>query len=317
MERLETFKTVDEIQKANMLIHGHSVYSKPIVLSEALVSFATCLANIDFFSPELKLKPLSRQRMWRNSKDYLESRLRVRDVYHYGIMEAARFYLQGNLNVEELLHYYNTHGKYLNPFSLIVKYTKEYQFYGLLALQDFFIARETFLRQMKIAFKHIELSRKINSITSSCYLHEIMHTQLSTAKGCVVDYNNGEVLCMFLEFAYAHDAVTEGVLRTIEVDKINYFYVLFCELFKYYYENDGTITEFDALVTSKYVLSTLKALRLFQIYYNGSGDIKKEVFQFMQEVIDEKRTLESMLEFYDITDESCTDMSLIKHLTRK
>lgn len=308
---------IKKLQIENMLLYGHSIDSKPIAIDKKIASIACELAVLDIELSSKPLTPLTKKEMHTRAQRFLESKLTIHPVHYINDFLTFLLRTKNFSSVESLLQIYNRQGQYVSPFNLPLKYTKDRKFYGLLALQSAFYEDKEFLKNMNIALKYIELSKNIHILTPSCYLHEIMHAELVSNKGCIVDFNNSELLSIFMELVYAFEATTEEALRTIEVDKINYFLIEFDNLFKYYYENEGSITEFEALMTSKYVSSTLKALTLFQIYYDGSIAVKKEIFAFIQSILNGNITLEDMLNHYSINEESCCDNSLIKHLKHK
>ncbi len=312
-------ETIEEIKKANMLLHGFDIDSSPLKVDTEFSEFAYLLSKVNPPDLDIRLRNISKWKMRKNAQEYMDSKLKVRDVRHCN--DRMFFKLDGLevSGVAELAKVYNDVSKYVSPFKIPIKYTSEYgQYYGLLAFHQGLYDTLEFYKDMLLSITHIELTSKINDITTSCYLHEIMHTQLLEPKGKVIDYNNGEVLSMFMEFVYLLDKDSqEGLLRTTEKNKINYFLLEFDNMFKYYYENDGTISEYDALKSSKYASSILKAIKLFQIYYYGNSSIRKEIFRYIQMVIDGSIILEEMLEHFDITHKSSIDGSIYKYLLRR
>ena len=66
--------------------------------------------------------------------------------------------------------------------------------------------------------------------------------------------------------------------------------------------------------TSKYLISTIKSLKLFMIYYSGSRNLRLDLLSKIQKVFDGNLCVEELLDSYSIN--SKIDKSLIKHLTR-
>lgn len=311
-------ETIEEIKQANMLLHGFDVNSKPLQITDEFAEFAYLMSKIRTEDPETCIKTISKWRMKKNAQAYLESKLRVRDVR---FCKDRMYYRLSGLTVSsvaELAEVYNNVSKHVSPFKIPVKYTANDQFYGLLHFHQGLYDTLEFYKDMLLSVTHIDLSDKINDLTTSCYLHEVMHSQLIEPKGKIKDYNNGEVLSMFIEFAYLLEKdSSERLLKETERNKINYFLFEFDNIFKYYYENDGSLNEYDTLKSSKYAGSILKAIKLFQIYYFGSNDLKKEIFRYIQLVIDGDITLEEMLLHFEVTHEHAIDGSVFKYLLRK
>lgn len=312
-------ESIEDIKKANMLLHGFDISSSPLPVGTEFSEFAYLLSKIEFMNSNSQIKKISKWRMKKDAKEYLDSKIKVRDVR---FCKDRMFYKLNGMtvsSVSELASVYNDVSKYVNPFDIPIKYNSENgQFYGLVVFHQGLYDTLEFYKDMLLSITHIELSDKINDLNTSCYLHEIMHTQLIEPKGKVKDYNNGEVLSMFMEFVYLLDKdSSEILLKKTEENKINYFLYEFNNMFKYYYENDGTMYEYQVLKSSKYASSILKAIKLFQIYYYGNISIRREIFSYIQRIIDGSIMLEEMLDHFDVTHESSIDGSIYKYLLRK
>lgn len=309
---------VEDIKRVNMIIHGFDIESKPLQIDQEFSEFSYLLSKIDLPNFDLKLRKIPKWKMLVEAEIYLRSKLNLRDIRYS--TEKMYYKLDGKTvsSVEELAKLYNSISKYINPFRIPIVYKGKEQFYGLLAFHEGIYDKLEFYKNMLLSITHIELPTIVNDLTTSCYLHEIMHTQLLDPKGKIKDYNNGEVLSMFIELVYLLEKdSSEGLLKASERNKINYFLFEFDTVFKFYYENDGTLDEYNALKSSQYANSILKALKLFQIYYYGNTKIKKEIFSYLQKVIDGSIILEEMLEHFDVTHKSSIDGSLYKYLLRK
>lgn len=311
-------ESIEDIKKVNMMLHGFDVNSKPLEIDTEFSEFSYLLSKIDLPHLELKLKGISKWKMKRDARTYLKSKLSIRDVRFS--TEKMYYKLGGKTvgSVAELAELYNSVSKYVSPFHIPIVYRNYGQFYGLLVFHEGIYDTLEFYKNMLLSITSIELPSIVNDITTSCYIHEIVHTQLIDPRGKIRDYNNGEVLSMFMELIYLLEKdSSEGLLKESEINKINYFLLEFDNIFKFYYENDGSITEYETLKSSKYANSILKALKLFQIYYYGNTGIKKEILIYLQKVIDGCIILEDMLEHFEITHESSIDGSLYKYLLRK
>ena len=84
---------------------------------------------------------------------------------------------------------------------------------------------------------------------------------------------------------------------------------------KYYYENDNQILMTEALVSSKYVVSIIKAFNLFLLYYNNIG-IRKEILEYIQKVIDYNICLEDFLNKYELSFDKCIEETDIASLLK-
>lgn len=68
------------------------------------------------------------------------------------------------------------------------------------------------------------------------------------------------------------------------------------------------------LVTISYLVSTMQALELIDLYINSNNKIKKEILIAIQKVFDNKITLEESLFKFDINYESSKDTNILKRL---
>ena len=70
----------------------------------------------------------------------------------------------------------------------------------------------------------------------------------------------------------------------------------------------------DLYDTGKYLISTIKALKLFILYYKGSPFMRLDMLSRVQKIIDGDMYLEELLDYYGINEK--VDKDLVKHLTR-
>lgn len=178
-----------------------------------------------------------------------------------------------------------------NPFSLPIHFVEENIFYGATIESNFNFKKF-------IAFQRIELSSIITEQTPITYAHEIIHTQVDEKKGTVQKYYHSEVLSIFIELIYSYlFSSDERLLRLEDLRRIS-------EMFALAYELTNS-TDFETqIINTSYLVSELKAYRLFMLYYYGSTSLKKGILAEVQKVIDGSITLEEMLYGYNITLES-------------
>ena len=137
----------------------------------------------------------------------------------------------------------------------------------------------------------LSFTKKRNSIIS--YLHEICHTQVTIYNNIqMLDDCHDEVLPIFIE-----------QLAAKELGFDNYINFRLKELARdiYYYFN--TLNNDDLYTYSTYIKSTLKALKLLDIYYNKPG-IQKDIILGIQDIFDSNIKIEDLLGNYKITYEN-------------
>ncbi|HAB67236.1 MAG TPA: hypothetical protein DCE23_07705, partial [Firmicutes bacterium] len=107
------------------------------------------------------------------------------------------------------------------------------------------------------------------------------------------------------------------ILRYNLTNRIEFLITELDRLISFYYEKEKKVNIYQAFISSKYIISIIKALNLLLIYINSSSKVKKEILESIQKVFDKSRTTEEMLSSYDITLESSLDINIIKQLLRR
>ena len=80
---------------------------------------------------------------------------------------------------------------------------------------------------------------------------------------------------------------------------------------------DKMLSKEEKIISSQYVVSTLKSQQLFNIYLNGNNQIRREMKSNIQSIFDGKCTVEDFLNKYDVTYESSKDTDIIKKHLKK
>ena len=195
--------------------------------------------------------------------------------------------------------------KNIHPYKLPLTYVKEDTSNGEV---NEFIPPE----RDRILFRTVGISDNLCELSSSSYVHEIVHTQLDSIKGSYKNFYNNEVFSIFLELIHAQMISTdENVLR---VEEINRFFEL-GELSKQQIEHATGRLELpreELVENSKYINSDLIALTLFYKYYYAMLNVQKEMLQNVQKVFDGEWTVEDYLAFYDVSFENSQDKEKYK-----
>ncbi|MCH5167597.1 MAG: hypothetical protein J1F35_06900 [Erysipelotrichales bacterium] len=303
--------------KISNLMYGHNNEDVTVNIDEKLTNLAAYLATMEYCD-DISVTPikLTTKILTSTSKKFLASKLNLYDVL-FASDEMIKSSLKGKKIYDhlELANLYNSTALLISPFDIPIKYVNQNYYHGLLSLQNPQIYEEDFLKEIKLLISRIELSKKKSDFSCLCYIHEIMHSQLVRFKGSISDYLNDDVLSIFIELVFAYENNQNNLLKKDFLIRINHFLIEFEILYNYYYENNGNISDIDATVTSKYIISTLKAFKLFDQYISGSDTEKTFIMSKIQEVFDAKKTLEEILVELDITYENSLDKNLfIKQL---
>lgn len=295
--------TEDEMIRANMLIHGHDTDVKILEISEKLVDLAVMLAtNEDYDKTDYDATFVQPKLILKDSRIFLREKFVLHQV-PYADEVMLKLKLHGRLvkGEKDLLKLYNKVGINMDPFEIPVKFVREPYYYGNVSLLTNLSDDEEFLKNMKLYFKSIDLGHRTCSMSSVCYVHEIIHTQLESLKGIVRDYYNGEVLSIFMELLYAEE--TNPILyRETLKNRINLFILEYDSLFNYI--NGGInkeLVKWHNVISCKYIVSTLKAFNLYSKYVREDEIGKSNILYLVQKVISGVNSLEEMLEELDIT----------------
>jgi hypothetical protein len=156
-------------------------------------------------------------------------------------------------------------------------------------------------------------AKKTTTETITAYIHELIHTQLESQKGVVQDYHNREIVSIFIEYLSALLIDEKGdLLRKVQNTRWDDFFnsVYFLNQYIDTYEFMNRKIE-----ASIYIVSSLKAENLFNMYLNSNNKDKEMMLQNIQDIFDGKITVEDFLEKYNITFENSKKENIItKHL---
>ena len=305
----------DELIRMNMLIHGHDTEVKLLELSEKLVDLAVMLAiNEDYDKTGFEVKTKPPKLVLRDSKTFLRQKLILHKV-PYSTEMMLKIKLHGKLIKDEMdvVKLYNSVGIDMDPFEIPVNFVPEPYYYGNVSLLTSLSEEETFLRNMKLFFKSIELGRQTNEMSSVCYVHEIIHTQLESLKGIVREYYNSEVLSIFMELLYADEKSPELFRETLK-NRINLFLLEFNNLFTYLNGETKEEGKWYNIVACKYIVSTLKAFNLYDKYLKEDEIGKSNMLWLFQKVISGNKSLEEILKELDVTYENSLEPSHVANL---
>ena len=157
----------------------------------------------------------------------------------------------------------------------------------------------------------IELSKNITNLTGAIYSHEITHLQLITQLGSIKEIYNQEVLPIFIELLY----ILEYNSKSNNLFELHDYVRL-----------KSLITHFKNIITSKilpikvnydlidyniFVISTITAYKLYDLYVNGSSKQREYIIQNIQYIFDGNRQLEEFLKELNINFDNKTKRKVI------
>ena len=316
-------KELDDIE-GYMLLHGHQCLDKVFELDDDLLAYVKEIVEFDI--PDLSVFKdyyIFRRAMKANAIKFYDSVLTAREVGYLSDSKLKRLLAKGEVeSVAELIDMYNEAPLFTSPFKIPIKYCYKSSFAGTLQTQVLITEQAEFhkeiLPRLNVYFSSILLSKNVTDLTVSCYLHEIMHSQLEKNKGVIGDYYNSEILSIFMELLYAYENNLENYMRILTI-RINHMMLSFNSMYMYQTGQLKTIKydKTNFIKDGKYLISIMKAFNLFYKYINGSTGMKKQMLVGIQSVIDAEKQLEEFLTDYDVDYNSSKESSITKKLIIK
>ena len=218
---------------------------------------------------------------------------------------------ENNLTVEELVSIYdkiNGFSTYIDPYDLRVNFIKSDNLIEGELISSVYDTLKDGEIETVFSFDKINLGNICTIVTPCVYSHELTHSQLQSNRGIVKYYENLECLSYFVELVVALElSEDEEVLKLMEK-------FIKVELIKLISELE-TFKEKDNLYdTGKYLISTIKAIKLFILYYKGSPFMRLDMLSKVQKIFDGEMYLEDFLDSYSIN--AKVDKEFVKYLTR-
>ena len=195
--------------------------------------------------------------------------------------------------------------KLSSAYNIPIKYRDEDDYmYGSLFWRLYSLDNEDFLKIMNPIFNSVELSIYKTKLSYLAYIHELVHSQVDSVKYNIENYYNSEIASIFFErvAALQYDST---LLELCTLERYQSLLGSLCKLI------DSKDIEKN-IMSSTYIVSTLKAEKLFDIYLESNDITRSVIMNKMQMLMDGKTTLESILKEMDVTLENSSDVILLK-----
>ena len=215
-------------------------------------------------------------------------------------------------SVNKLADIYNSLPSMVSPFDIPIEGMNSHSFKGYTIAQLLSVDDPKFhqdiLKRINVYFDRIKISNNLNEITLNSYIHELTHTQTMSNKGIIEDMYNSEVLSIFNEllFAYHKDIRLFYIYMNKTINSLFQTFTRFYIDFKNVNYNTNKIysVSFDTHYDYRYLVSVLKAMNLLTIYINSNQKIRNEIIANINQVFDGDKTLETVLDHFDVSTES-------------
>ena len=249
-----------------------------------------------------------------DAPSFIKNNFKLHDILYIKLKEVMLL-IDKCSNEEEKIEKITKRTSLISPLKLPISYTKGHSMTGNTEKLQFYYGneQENFANpNNNILFTQISLGNLVGSLSPVCYTHEIGHTQLESIYGSVNNFHNGEIIPILLEKICAYEMLNnETLLNKCELMRFRDLYNCLVKL------KDKMLSKEEKIISSQYVVSTLKAQQLFNIYLNGNNQIRREMKSNIQSIFDGKCTVEDFLNKYDVTYESSKDTDIIKKHLKK
>lgn len=272
-----------------------------------------------------------------NTAEFFEKNFKLHDVLYADKDDIINIYKNGVYTEEELTKKIHDVSNLVSPFSIPIVTTNDKVVTGEVVKIKILVSEEL-ARKMENVFNKIHLgiedTKALTKISACIYAHELTHVLLESKKGSVKKAENNEMLSIFMEklAALEMDESLE-LLRSMECIRLKFFAddnieslrqissvkqkfpnISYSDILKKAVVNG---ISYNALLRfSQYLVSTLEAEKLFNIYFNGDESIRNEIIFEIQKAFDGKQTVEDLLDKYNITYENSMDSKMYENICK-
>ena len=275
---------------------GYHDTSFGLEVNKTLIDLANHI--VDICPKEKKIFPaMDIRQACLEGKKFLTSHFTLHNIKYCSEKDLESFCFEEHTE-EEIRNYFQNMPK-ISPFKLPIIPCGDALDSQVLE-NVFFVGDCELLNQLEIIFSGIILEKKTTLFTPHNYVHEIVHTQLDSGKGAVRYSYNQDVLSVFLGLVSIFDKQDTNLLQDAMQEyyrRISLYIVGLCD----YLENESSVlSASDYEEYSKYIISTLKGLRMFR-EYQKNPKLRKYILQCVQNVFNHRVPLEDVLNFCDIS----------------
>ncbi len=217
-------------------------------------------------------------------------------------------FFRDNLPLQEVLTFDKKNGVYeTNPFKLI-----EFDETADKSIVDY-SKIITGPHEGNIGFNSIIIAGDVSKLSYGFVGHELVHTQIEKNPYTLTNYYNGEVLSMFVEMIISK-SLSKNILNNYMRYRFRDVHECLIGLSRYeeYYYTYDLICKFRC-----YLSSSLKALHLYDIYINSNKLRRIEILGLIEDVFNNKITVEDFLNKMEITYNNSKDIDLVKEYVKR
>lgn len=281
------------IQKLHMLGYTKNVCCKKLGLEDKII--LKYLGTVDF-DRKLILDELYLDELIDITKYCVSRYFNIHDVMRE--KKELPFDME-KVNENRILLEWNKNLESINPYSIPIKFEegKSFEVSAMIASIpiEYAYYYNPDIKFENLSIKSITLGEDLNLLTVPIYTHEIMHTQLEDRRLYTNDYQNIEIIPIFVEMLIAN-YLDAKIIDKLKMLRLNDFLSYLISINDYFKKNNKRKEEVDNVRYSSYVNSISKAMELFDNYINASCSYKRKIIYGIQDVLDGKITIEELLE---------------------
>lgn len=301
------------IQKQHMLGYTKNVCCKKLGLEDKII--LKYLKTVDF-DRKLILDELYLDELIDITKYCVSRYFNIHDVMRE--KKELPFDME-KVNENRILLEWNKNLESINPYSIPIKFEegKSFDVSGMIASIpiEYAYYYNPNIKFENLSIKSITLGEDLNLLTVPIYTHEIMHTQLEDRRLYTNDYQNIEIIPIFVELLIAN-YLDAKIIDKLKMLRLNDFLSYLISINDYFKKNNQRKEEVDNVRYSSYVNSISKAMELFDNYINASCSYKRKIIYGIQDVLDGKITIEELLEQNKIGKTPGKRLAIVKKWTK-
>lgn len=301
------------IQKQHMLGYTKNVCCKKLGLEDKII--LKYLKTVDF-DRKLILDGLYLDELIDITKYCVSRYFNIHDVMRE--KKELPFDME-KVNENRILLEWNKNLESINPYSIPIKFEegKSFEVSAMIASIpiEYAYYYNPDIKFENLSIKSITLGEDLNLLTVPIYTHEIMHTQLEDRRLYTNDYQNIEIIPIFVEMLIAN-YLDAKIIDKLKMLRLNDFLSYLISINDYFKKNNKRKEEVDNVRYSSYVNSISKAMELFDNYINASCSYKRKIIYGIQDVLDGKITIEELLEQNKIGKTPGKRLAIVKKWTK-
>lgn len=301
------------IQKQHMLGYTKNVCCKKLGLEDKII--LKYLKTVDF-DRKLILDELYLDELIDITKYCVSRYFNIHDVMRE---KKELLFDMEKVNENRILLEWNKNLESINPYSIPIKFEegKSFEVSAMIASIpiEYAYYYNPDIKFENLSIKSITLGEDLNLLTVPIYTHEIMHTQLEDRRLYTNDYQNIEIIPIFVEMLIAN-YLDAKIIDKLKMLRLNDFLSYLISINDYFKKNNKRKEEVDNVRYSSYVNSISKAMELFDNYINASCSYKRKIIYGIQDVLDGKITIEELLEQNKIGKTPGKRLAIVKKWTK-